>query len=128
MTNNKFIYNKSSRLLKAVDFLYLKKDARFILSGNIILYYKTSRLQNSISRLGIAVSKKFGGAVLRNKFKRIARETFRYSDIKNAGLDILVTVNQKKNNNKDINFNFFNNLSSDIENAFSLINEKRIRK
>ncbi len=44
------------------------------------------------SRLGIAATKKLGGAVVRNRAKRLIRETFRLCKIDGAtaGLDIVV--------------------------------------
>ncbi len=43
------------------------------------------------SRLGVSVGRKFGGAVARNRFKRIVRESFRTSaEVRAAGLDIVV--------------------------------------
>ena len=41
------------------------------------------------SRLGIAASRKFGGAVERNRAKRIAREVFRRHKI-TSGLDVII--------------------------------------
>ncbi len=48
-------------------------------------------LQNSLgySRLGIAATRKMGGAVVRNRAKRLVRELFRQTDVP-AGLDIVV--------------------------------------
>ena len=42
-----------------------------------------------ISRLGIAATRKLGGAVVRNRAKRLVREVFRQADVP-AGLDIVV--------------------------------------
>jgi ribonuclease P protein component len=42
-----------------------------------------------LSRLGIAATKKLGGAVQRNRAKRLIREVFRRNDI-TAGFDIVV--------------------------------------
>lgn len=41
------------------------------------------------SRLGIAATRKLGGAVIRNRAKRLVREVFRKADVP-AGLDIVV--------------------------------------
>ena len=41
------------------------------------------------SRLGIAATRKLGGAVVRNRAKRVVREVFRKADVP-SGLDIVV--------------------------------------
>jgi ribonuclease P protein component len=41
------------------------------------------------SRLGIAATRKLGGAVVRNRARRVVREVFRRADVP-AGLDIVV--------------------------------------
>jgi ribonuclease P protein component len=41
------------------------------------------------SRLGIAATRKLGGAVVRNRAKRLIRELFRHAEVP-AGLDIVV--------------------------------------
>jgi|TARA_B100000749_G_scaffold248963_1_gene213231 ribonuclease P protein component len=59
----------------------------------LVFYTKTN---DQRSRLGIAVSKKFGNAVKRNLFKRKVREYFRKSEeISGKNLDILVSPNMK---------------------------------
>jgi len=64
--------------------LHLKKDFQDIICGgkriqadNLILWYKPAPEGQSICRLGIVVSKKLGGAVVRNRTKRLLREAFR---------------------------------------------------
>jgi ribonuclease P protein component len=42
-----------------------------------------------VTRLGIAATRKFGGAVQRNRAKRLVREVFRHNQLQ-AGLDIVV--------------------------------------
>ncbi len=42
------------------------------------------------ARLGLAVSRKYGNAVRRNKLKRCLRETFRIGSLRNLGVDLLV--------------------------------------
>ena len=41
-------------------------------------------------RLGIAVARKWGNAVRRNRFRRIVRETFRRHAIRHLPVDVLV--------------------------------------
>jgi ribonuclease P protein component len=45
--------------------------------------------QNQVGRLGIAATKKLGGAVRRNRAKRLIREIFRRNKIA-AGFDVVV--------------------------------------
>ena len=45
--------------------------------------------QSPVGRLGIAATKKLGGAVQRNRAKRLIREIFRHNDIA-PGFDIIV--------------------------------------
>ena len=68
-----------------------------------------------LSRLGIAVSKKYSkSAVKRNYAKRLIRECFRNSDLREIGLDILVilsksiNVKTKKETGNSINRKFKN--------------------
>jgi len=46
------------------------------------------------SRFGVAASRKLGGAVLRNRMKRLAREVFRRNKIA-EGLDIIVVARRE---------------------------------
>lgn len=45
-----------------------------------------------MSRMGLAISRKVGKAARRNRIKRILREEFRISSLKDQGFDFLVTV------------------------------------
>jgi ribonuclease P protein component len=58
-------------------------------------YSTTFILPNNrgIGRLGIAATKKLGGAVRRNRAKRLIREVFRRNKIAN-GLDVVVVPNR----------------------------------
>jgi len=58
------------------------------------------------SRLGLAVSRKYGNAIHRNRLKRQLRECFRLSDVRYESVDVLVVPlcswKQIKNVNRDM--------------------------
>ena len=55
--------------------------------GGVRLIYNTNDLHHA--RIGLAVSRKYGNAVQRNRLKRLWRENFRTSEIRKLGVDIL---------------------------------------
>ncbi len=59
------------------------------------IYHKENRYGN-LSRLGIAVNKKVGCSVKRNRLKRITREWFRKSEVTMTGKDFLIVLNPNK--------------------------------
>jgi ribonuclease P protein component len=76
---------KSNRLLKSRQFLFVQKRGTKISRMDLVLY-ATRRVVSledkdafliKDSRLGIVVSKKVGTAVVRNRIKRYIRESFR---------------------------------------------------
>ena len=87
-----FSYGKNLRLLSASDFEYLKNKNSMVKSKCLRIYYKTSRLDQKETRIGLSVSKKVGAAVIRNRTKRILKEVFRLEGPKELGLDLMVVV------------------------------------
>lgn len=59
------------------------------------LYSKNSRLNLNEARLGLSVSKKSGNAVQRNIIKRIVRDCFINSDVRDLGSDILIIASPR---------------------------------
>ena len=88
MSDSKF--EKNSRLLSAADFSNLKIDSSVFKKQSVIIYYKKNSLGRS--RLGLSVSKKVGNSPIRNRFKRILREFYRKSVIRNLEFDVLFVV------------------------------------
>jgi ribonuclease P protein component len=105
-TSNYFF--KSNRLLNKNDFQNLRVGSRFLVCGIFIFYFKKNDFNES--RLGIAVTKKFGKANKRNRIKRKIRDFFRNSDCKLNGFDILVAMNTKKIKRDKLDFKAVDNL------------------
>ena len=82
-------FPKSARLLKSVDFQRVYDGDAFAADDTLVI----KAVPNEIGelRLGLAVSRKVGNAVVRNRWKRRIREAFRQSRGEfSIGLDIVV--------------------------------------
>ena len=80
------------RLKSAQDFSYLKTDSQLLKSKWLRFYFKKSKDESELTRVGFSVSKKVGCAGRRNRVKRLLREQFRNSEWKLLGKDILIVV------------------------------------
>lgn len=95
-----FSFKKSQRLLNKNDFQNLRSGSRFFVSEVLVFYVKNNSIGHD--RIGIAVSKKYGNAVKRNRAKRIIRENFRLSDQTSSSCDVLVSMNLRNIKNKKL--------------------------
>ncbi len=94
-------FSKNQRLLTAYDFSCLRQNTEVFRTKSFKAIYK--RREEKISRLGLAVSRKVGKAVKRNRIKRLVREWFRQSDVKETGIDIIFSFSPYlKNLSKDL--------------------------
>ncbi len=57
------------------DFRRLYKRGKSLVDRNVVIYYSKNKL--GFNRVGFTVGKKVGGAVTRNRAKRLMRESFR---------------------------------------------------
>jgi ribonuclease P protein component len=73
--NKSWRFPKSARILKSSHFRRLTKSNRRIFGEMISVDFQHSK--SLTSKLGITVSKKYGKAHDRNRFKRVIREVFR---------------------------------------------------
>ncbi len=83
--------SKRKRLLRRRDFQMTLKQGRVVRRGGVLVAAKRNPFE--FSRLGIAVGKGVGNAVVRNRLKRRVREAFRRrADMRMAGLDVVVVL------------------------------------
>lgn len=81
-------YSKKQRLLSRDDFARVYQQEHFAADKVLVI---RARRRTGSSRLGLAVSKKVGNAVERNRWKRRIREAFRQQQNElPEGLDIVV--------------------------------------
>jgi len=87
----KFSFTKEERLLKPEEFARVRKTGKRLSTKSFTFYLLPNDL--AIKRLGLAVSSRVGGAVKRNRVKRLLREFFRLNKaLFPESTDILVTV------------------------------------
>lgn len=80
-------FGQSFRLRKSSQFQSLSKNSNTFHGKVLFIVWKANGLAHA--RLGITVTKKFGKANVRNRFKRLVRECFRLSAAKRTtGIDI----------------------------------------
>ena len=117
-------FGKEYRLLSKADFLSLKVGPQVVQDQLLRVLYKKSPCQKC-TRIGLAVSRKVGNAVTRNKARRILREEFRLSSFKQLGIDTLVIIKTgkivKEIQSRKI---FFANLKRSLYYCFKKIEEK----
>lgn len=81
--------SRDDRIRRSSDFTRITREGKRIPSRHFIIFFLTNDLDRN--RLGITASRKVGGAVVRNRVKRIIREVFRTNrDLLPPGGDIVV--------------------------------------
>ena len=81
----------SESLKKNYDFQNVYKNGKSYANKYLVMYV----LENNTNRnrLGISASKKVGNSVVRHRFARLVRESYRlHENIFNSGLDIVVVA------------------------------------
>ena len=81
----------SESLKKNSDFRNVYENGKSYANKYLVMYV----LENNkgINRLGISASKKVGNSVVRHRFARLVRESYRlHENIFNSGLDIVVVA------------------------------------
>ena len=87
---------KTIMIKRRYEFKILFSKGQVFYGKNITVYILKNKYE--FNRLGIAVGKKSGKAVERNKIKRLIRENYKLSeDCLKCGYNILISVNKKCN-------------------------------
>lgn len=84
----KFGYAREQRLSRKEDIDLAYKTGKRVMRGRLRFFFRPNDLP--VSRLGISVPNKVGGAIERNRWKRLIREAFRLHPEIGPGMDILV--------------------------------------
>ena len=81
----------SESMKKTTDFRRCYENGKSYANKYIVLYVWENG--SSINRLGISCSKKIGNSIVRHRFARLVRESYRlHEDMFNSGLDIVVVA------------------------------------
>ena len=86
-------FPKKARLTKRIEFLKIKNGS--VAQAGVYAVIETKINPYGHCRLGVTVSRKFGKAVIRNRFKRAVREAFRHFDWRGASFDIHIRPRAK---------------------------------
>lgn len=105
--------NNTIMMKKNYEFKNLFSKGKFYYGQYIHMYVK--KTEKNYNKLGIAVSKKQGKAVKRNRIKRLIRENYKIFENRiEKGINILIIINKEKNIEeitfKDIESNFYSTL------------------
>ena len=91
-----FFFPKVQRVLRSGDFTRVLRKGTCVADGTLVLYALpaeelATRPNTDASRLGVTIPKKTGNAVVRNRWKRLIRESFRTQlDQVPTGFDFIV--------------------------------------
>ena len=109
----KYGFGKDERIRRSFEYKIVLDEGQRAATSHFVIYIK--KREDCKKRIGISVGRKVGGAVLRNRIKRLFREAFRLNKEKiPPGLDIVVIVRSAKDirSLKDIEENFLRVLLS----------------
>lgn len=82
-------------LKKPSEFSKVYKRGKSYADKNLVVYYLPNQLQ--ITRVGFSISKKVGNSVVRNRVRRLIRESFRLNYADMIGYDIVFIARVRSN-------------------------------
>jgi ribonuclease P protein component len=82
-------FTKKNRLTSLKAFRNLREDSCCLKTKFIRAYFKAPLDDCRETKIGVSISKKVGSANIRNRLKRLIRESFRVSGAREKGVDVL---------------------------------------
>ncbi len=91
----RFRLRRAQRLQRSAEYRLIRNQGRRVVQGCLILNW-LEREDEKPARVGIVVSRRIGGAVLRNRARRLLRETFRLCQHKiKPGVDLVLVARKE---------------------------------
>lgn len=95
-----YSFPKQSRLLRRREFLWVQRKGKRYIIGDLIICVCSTPGQST--RIGITTSKKVGNAVVRNRLRRLIRESVRHLLLPVLRQGFALVVIAKKNLSLDL--------------------------
>lgn len=89
--NMRYSFGKTRRVTRSGDFTKIIRLGTCVADGTLVLFALPRTVDDKEIRIGITIPKKMGNAVVRNRWKRLIRESFRQQQaILPAGYEFIV--------------------------------------
>jgi len=90
-SNMRYSFGKTRRVTRSGDFTKIIRLGTCVADGTLVLFALPRTADDKQIRIGITIPKKTGNAVMRNRWKRLIRESFRQQQaILPAGYEFIV--------------------------------------